>query len=196
MSDNPELNEFGHVPDSPEAYQAAAAAEGQPPMADPAMDPATVPAPPVDDISGEAPAADQPPVETPQPPAEQPAAPAAPEVPQDKVEAGRTAIPGLHEDADTLGLEGRALETKIKLSKEPKVRMMIPFDPGEKAGAYRTVVINGYRFDVKKNVMVDLPESVAALLANSYRITSEVVEQAPTNLANAGAETRSALGLG
>lgn len=194
MSDQ-ELNEFGQVPDSPEAYEAAAAAEGQP-QADPQVDPSTVPTPPTDDISGEPAAAETPAEQPPVAPAPEQPAPTAAPAPADKVEAGRAPIQGLQEEPGTLGLEGKALETKIKLSKEPKVRMMIPFDPGEKAGAYRTVVINGYRFDVKKNTMVDLPQSVASLLANAYRITSEVVENAPTNLANADSEKRSALGLG
>lgn len=196
MSDNQELNEFGFVPDSPEAHAAAAQAGGLAP-ADPAVDPATVPTPPVDDIDGELPAS-----ETPVVPPAAPVVPTAPVVETQTAPVApvaeanpRAAIHGLTEDPDSLGLEGVALETKIKLSKEPKVRMMIPFDPGEKPGAYRTVVINGYRFDVKKNVMVDLPQSVAALLAQAYRITSEVVENAPTNLANADAEKRSALGL-
>lgn len=92
-------------------------------------------------------------------------------------------------------VEDMALKTKEILSKEPKVRMMIPLDPGEKAGAYRTVSINGYRFDIRKNTMVDLPESVAALLADAYRITSDVVENNPLNLSKASGQTRSALGL-
>lgn len=90
-------------------------------------------------------------------------------------------IKGLVETSD-ISIEGLALETKRKLSLEKKVRMMIPLDQGEKSGAYRTVSINGYRFDVKKNMMVDLPESVAQLLADAYRITTEVVENNPLNL--------------
>lgn len=193
MSDQ-ELNEFGQVPDSPEAYQAAAAAEGQP-QVDPAVDPSMVPTPPVEDIGAEEPAGDVPPAPA-VVAAEQPVASAAPASDATSAVVKETKIQGLTEDPDALGLEGKALATKIKLAGEPKVRMMIPFDPGEKAGAYRTVVINGYRFDVKKNTMVDLPQSVAALLANSYRITSEVVEQNPNNLENADPSKRSALGLG
>lgn len=191
MADN---NEFGFTPtpDTPEAYQAAeanATAEAQALGQEP-----VVPAP-TDDIDDE-PAAGDAPV-TPA----QPAAPAAPTAPAPAVAAApaeadrNTKILGLHEDPNSLGLEGTALETKLKLAKEPKVRMMIPLDPGERVGAYRTVVINGYRFDVKKNVMVDLPQSVASLLANSYRITSEVLEDNPLNLNNADAGKRAALGI-
>lgn len=178
-----DTNEFGLTPDSPEIYQAAAAMD---PLAE------VPPAAPTDDIESELPAAEVPP-EAPAPVAPVAAAPVA--APVDKVAEARSKIHGLHEEEGALGLEGVALETKRILAAQPKVRMMIPLDPGERAGAYRTVIINGYRFDVKKNVMVDLPEAVASLLADSYRITSEVLEDNPLNLANADAGRRAALGL-
>lgn len=106
----------------------------------------------------------------------------------------KTEILGL-KDIDLLTVSGIALQTKEILSKEPKVKMMIPLDPGEKAGAYRTVSINGYRFDVRKNTMIDLPQSVAQLIADAYRITSETLDSNPRNLAMAGEEKRRALGI-
>lgn len=183
-------NEFGLTPDTPEAYAAAeAAANGTP---NEFSDPSEAPLPPADDIDDEEPAGDLPPT----PPVVL-AAPVvtAPVAPTAEVFDRRTPIQGLREDVDT-SIEGVALATKIKLSKEPKVRMMIPLDPGEKAGAYRTVVINGYRFDVRKNTMVDLPQSVASLLANAYQITSDVLENNPLNLNRADSEKRRALGMG
>lgn len=177
---NDTTNEF--APDSPEAYQAAQANGDAPLENDPG----------IDDLGGEAPAGDVPPA----PPAPAPEAPApAPAAPVSSDEATRkTPIAGLKED-ENLSIEGIALATKQKLAAEPKVRMMIPLDPGEKAGAYRTVLINGYRFDVRKNTMVDLPQSVAALLTKSYSITSDVVENHPNNLAHANAETQRSLGV-
>lgn len=173
-------NEF--APDSPEIYQQDQT------MNQPVPD---QPLPPSDDISAE-PAAGDAPAAPVAPVAPAPVAPVA----QASVEFDRRApIQGLREDADT-SIEGIALATKIKLSQQPKVRMMIPLDPGEKAGAYRTVVINGYRFDVRKNTMVDLPESVARLLADAYAITNDVIENNPLNLAHANAAKRDALGVG
>lgn len=182
-----DTNEF--APDSPEIYAADAALNaGENTLSDNAPLPAT------DDMDME-PSADAPipPVAPVAPVAQVQSAPVASVTP---VEFDRRApIQSLKEDAD-LSVEGVALATKIKLAKEPKVRMMIPLDPGEKAGAYRTVIINGYRFDVRKNTMVDLPQSVAALLADAYRITSETLENNPLNLNNADAEKRKALGVG
>ena len=184
-----DTNEF--APDSPEIYAADAVLNGGgsapsdnaplPPTDDMDMEPSADVPPPVAPAAPAAPAATQAPAA---------AAPAAP------VEFDRRApIQGLREDAN-LSIEGIALATKEKLAKQPKVRMMIPLDPGEKAGAYRTVIINGYRFDVRKNTMVDLPEAVAALLSDAYRITSDVLENSPLNLNNADAEKRKALGVG
>lgn len=178
MADNE--NEF--AVDTPEAYQAAETFAGQPGAETPAH---------VDDID-EAPAADeQPAVVPPVAAAVVPEKPTAPAKPFDR----KTVIPGLHENPDGLSFEGVALATKEKLANQPKVRMMIPLDPGEKQGAYRSVTINGYRFDVKKNTMVDLPEAVAALLAQSYKIASEVVDNHPLNLDGAASTKRSALGM-
>lgn len=93
-------------------------------------------------------------------------------------EAVRDASPG------DLNLSKEALATKQKLAKERKVTFIIPLDPGETMGAYRPVTINGYRFEVKKNVMVELPESVAKLLQKSYNTESAVLSQHPLNLDN------------
>ena len=183
-------NEFGFTPDTPEAYQAAEAAgtENEFGVVNDA------PLPPADDIDDEEPAGDLPPTPPVAPVAQVAPAPVAQVAPAAENFDRRSAIQGLREDVDT-SVEGVALATKIKLSKEPKVRMMIPLDPGEKAGAYRTVVINGYRFDVRKNTMVDLPQSVASLLADAYQITSDVLENNPLNLNRASSEAKRALGM-
>lgn len=181
-------NEFQVQPDTPEAYEQDALLHG--PGMNEDVPPVDVPTPPVDDISSEASASDTP--AAPVAPVVSPA-PVATAAPVEQKPFNRLApIHGMKEDPGT-SIEGPALATKEKLSKEPKVRMMIPLDPGEKAGAYRTVIINGYRFDVRKNTMVDLPQSVANLLASAYRITSEVLEDNPLNLNRADAEARAAL---
>lgn len=140
-----------------------------------------------DDISDELPAGDV------------PVAPVQEVKPEPAVAAEpfnqKQVIPGLH-DLGELSLEGIALETKRKLSLEPTVRIMIPLDPGEKAGvAYRTICINGYRFQVRKHRYVELPLSVANLISDAYRITSEVLDESPLNLNNATDKKKAALGL-
>jgi hypothetical protein len=60
------------------------------------------------------------------------------------------------------------------LAKQPKVRVMIPLDIGEKRGAYETVIIKGLRLNIMKGVMVEVAESVAKIIETSYRLTAEV----------------------
>lgn len=174
-------NEFGFVPDTPEAYAADAILNEVPEDAPTNVGPS-------DDIDSE-PAADEPVVVVPQV-----ATPVATVVATPGAFDRNQPIQGLKEE-ENQSLEDTALRTKEILSKQPKVRMMIPLDPGEKAGAYRTVIINGYRFDVRKNTMIDLPEAVAALLSDAYQITTDVLENNPLNLNQANDGKRSALGL-
>lgn len=61
--------------------------------------------------------------------------------------------------------------TKQKLEKEPKVSFIIPLVSGEKPGAFEIVNINGYQYTIKKGEMVDIPRSVANVLADHYKIT-------------------------
>jgi len=61
-------------------------------------------------------------------------------------------------------------QTKAILAKQPKVNFIIPLAEGENPGAYDTVQINGYRLTIQKGVMVELPQAVANLLAEKYRI--------------------------
>lgn len=66
--------------------------------------------------------------------------------------------------------------TKNILDKEPKVQFMIPLAEGEKAGAVHDCFINGHHVAVKKGVMTFVPQSIATLLADHYKITSEAGE--------------------
>lgn len=171
---NPSENEFdlldpGYVAPEPAAEDLNAA-----PAADDAQVPPVAPAAPA-------------PVEEPTVPAQVAASGIS------DAEVRDAKIPGMKDSSPT-SVEGKELETKRKLMSQPKVRMMIPLDPGEKPGAYRTVIINGYRFDVKKNVMVDLPEAVANLLSSAYSITSDVLDNNALNLSAASEEKRKALG--
>lgn len=106
----------------------------------------------------------------------------------------RGEIPGLIETSD-LSPEGAALATKRKLALEPKVMVMIPLDAGEKSPAYRSVIINGYPFHVRKNQMVEVPMSVANLIKRAYRMYEESLNENPMNLSKANEEKRRALGI-
>lgn len=72
--------------------------------------------------------------------------------------------------------EDKIAMTKEKLAAEPKIRFMIPFDIGEKKGAYETVNINGYRLTIMKGVYVDLPESVVKVLSRFHQVSMEAGE--------------------
>jgi len=89
---------------------------------------------------------------------------------------------------------GKAEIMREKLLAQPKVRFMIPLDsskekpgnvvwrkdrngkPYQEAigeGAYETVQINGFKYLVPKGVFVDIPQQVAEILSEGYRLTSQ-----------------------
>lgn len=92
-----------------------------------------------------------------------------------------------------LSLTEEQLVTKEKLAREPKMQIFVPLEPGEKRGAYRSVTINGYRFEIKKGMQVLVPESVGKLLMDAYEIESAVLNDNELNLAHGDAERDRAL---
>lgn len=114
--------------------------------------------------------------------------------PEKTAELKEMAIPNVADKPfGDASLSDEALLIKEKLSKEPKITFFVPLDPGEKPGAYRSVTINGYRCEVKKGVMVALPQSIAKLLMNAYQIEADVLNNNEYNLANKDQGTRNAL---
>ncbi len=92
-------------------------------------------------------------------------------------------------------LSEEALMVKQKLSKQPKLPIFLPLENGERKGiSYRPVIINGYRFEVKKGIMVYVPQAVHDLLINAMQASAEAtyVEE---NLSAADIEKQRALGL-
>lgn len=63
--------------------------------------------------------------------------------------------------------------TKKILDKEEKVHFMIPLAEGEKPGANHDCFINGAKFTIKKGIMTTVPQSIANLLAEHYRVGME-----------------------
>lgn len=94
-----------------------------------------------------------------------------------------------------VSLSEEALKVKAILAKEPRTPFFIPLDQGERPGSYRSVTINGYRCEIKKNVMVNLPQSLIQLLMQSMQVEAEALADNERNLNNADAGTRRALGL-
>lgn len=74
--------------------------------------------------------------------------------------------------------------TKEKLASSPHVDFIIPLTDGEKPGAYDTVQINGYRIEIKKGELVNVPIQVAKLLAEKYRINMTAGSDKLLNRAN------------
>ena len=63
--------------------------------------------------------------------------------------------------------------TKQILDAEEQVQFFVPLFEGEKPGAVHDCFINGHKVSVKKGIMTKVPASVAALLADHYKITAE-----------------------
>lgn len=94
------------------------------------------------------------------------------------------------------GLSDLQLQVKAKLDKEPRIPFFIPLEGEEKKGiAYRSVTINSYRCEIKKGMMVSLPQSIFKLLTQSMQLESDALNDNPANLANADAEKKKALGM-
>lgn len=69
-----------------------------------------------------------------------------------------------------VSLKSDAQRMKEHLEAQPKVSFLIPLLPGEPEGSYETVCLNGYLMQIKKGVLVELPEQVAEILANKYNV--------------------------
>lgn len=79
----------------------------------------------------------------------------------------------LNERTDVAKWQGKQAIMKEKLWRQPLVQFMIPLGFGEKRGAFESVILNGYRLNIMKGVMVEIPKQVAEILANSYQMLAE-----------------------
>lgn len=77
--------------------------------------------------------------------------------------------------ADRTPLGGKALIMKNKLDAQPKVPIMIPLAGGEKFGSTESVILNGYRLNIKKGVFVHVPQQVAQVIMESQQATQEAI---------------------
>src|ERR1043166_3469344 len=72
---------------------------------------------------------------------------------------------GAAEEADFNKTAG---DMKALLDSQPKVRVLVPLESGEKLGEFLPVNINGYRLNVPKGVYQDVPQTVADIIADAY----------------------------
>lgn len=84
-----------------------------------------------------------------------------------------------------------AEETKKILAKKPHTNFIVPLGEHEKEGAVEEVQINGYKFTIKKGVLVNIPVPVANLIAEKYKINMEAGKD---KLADRASDVSEALG--
>lgn len=62
-------------------------------------------------------------------------------------------------------------------AKAPKVKIMIPFEIGERVGSVAELQINGYKLSVMKGVYVDIPEPFAEMVQESWQQTTQAGQE-------------------
>ena len=86
------------------------------------------------------------------------------------VEKPAEARNGAAEEAD---FNKTANDMKAMLDAQPKVRVLVNLEGDEKLGEFLPVNINGYRLNVPKGKYVDVPQTVADIIAESQNIYVE-----------------------
>ena len=81
----------------------------------------------------------------------------------------------------------KAFAMRDYLATRPRVTFLIPRKEGEPANIVETVIMNGWRFNIKKGEYVDIPIDVADILKASYAHTMNDNQQFLVN--NIGRKT-------
>ena len=63
-----------------------------------------------------------------------------------------------------------AKRTGEKINKQPKVTIVVPLEEGEPENSVQNVSINGYKWSIKKGVMVSVPEQVARMIMKRLKV--------------------------
>jgi hypothetical protein len=71
---------------------------------------------------------------------------------------------------------GKAAVMKRKLEKQEKVAIMVPLAPGEREGSTISVILNGYRMNIRKGSYVHVPKQVAQVIMESQQMTEEAIQ--------------------
>lgn len=67
----------------------------------------------------------------------------------------------------------KAKRTKEILDKQPKQSILIPLELGEPKGTYHEYILNGYRLNIMKGRMVQVPQTVAEDISRSFDLLAE-----------------------
>ena len=81
------------------------------------------------------------------------------------------------QNENTKPVLSRQEQMKAILEAQPKVSILIPLEKGEGKGAQQPFTINGYRFDVPKGVMTQVPQQVADMVAERFNVELEQKSQ-------------------
>ena len=104
---------------------------------------------------------------------------AAPEAPQEATVSPQEEKVA-EKDADR-ALRADAKKMKENLDKQPKVRLMIPFEAGEKPESGKKVPfhvnLNGYAMDFPRGEFIDVPEQVAQVIFERMESEGRIGEQ-------------------
>lgn len=87
-------------------------------------------------------------------------------------------------------VQTKAEQMKAQLESQPKVSILIPLEKGEKKGSVQPFCLNGYRFNVPKGQMTQVPEQVANIISERFNVELEVRSQ---SIEQRDKETKSAL---
>lgn len=71
---------------------------------------------------------------------------------------------------------GKAEIMRRKLAEQEKVSIMIPLSPGEREGSTESVILNGYRLNIRKGSYVYVPKQVAEVIMESQQMTQEAIQ--------------------
>lgn len=75
---------------------------------------------------------------------------------------------------------------KASLLLQPRIRTLIPLDPGTDPKVLSSVTLNGYRLDFPTNTYIDVPEQVASIIMESNSQTNAALNQFRTNRTEPG----------
>jgi hypothetical protein len=81
---------------------------------------------------------------------------------------------GLSAGSAPVGSKAEAM--RIRLASQPKVAIMIPLSQGEAVGSTESVILNGYRINIRKGMYVYVPEQVARVIMESQQQTEQAIQ--------------------
>lgn len=71
---------------------------------------------------------------------------------------------------------GKAEIMRRELEAQEKVPIMIPLAPSEVEGSTESVILNGYRINIRKGMYVHVPRQVAEVIMESQQMTQEAIQ--------------------